>query len=356
MLATRILLSQPTVKGLQIQPQRTLDILKSAGSACVSLLSQENRDNFLASLNGGIIKPEVLGQADMGMAKILALHNDLNSPLFSKHKFNVEEFTEGVKPALCRFHEVQSLLQNEVYNEKNETDSKKEQGEDEKDLMGGIDKETEQMLMREFLALSTTNTDNDVLASKISDAVGLKRNWTKEAKEQPESLAGQLMSMLTTSHFQIVEFTAYASYLTDRHFRYVDDSVKINNVALLSARAMEISDVANDMEEERPPIDEDRPMTDETLDGPSKKSAKNNELPVAVQMEVLYDVKMDYKNVDSDGKEVETNDGEELSRVSILVAVFEAWLHGDPDGSDSVRWKLAFIRPAWEFPIINQYA
>mmetsp|Transcript_29340 Transcript_29340/g.42573 ORF Transcript_29340/g.42573 Transcript_29340/m.42573 type:complete len:345 (+) Transcript_29340:155-1189(+) len=344
MQATRRLLSQPGVTS-QVPPRGTLDVLKSAGNACLSLLSQQNRDSFLDSLNSGIIRPEVLGQSEMGMAKILALHNDLSSPLFSKYKFEVTEFTEGVKPALCRFHEVQSLLQTKVGDEKKEGNK----GDDIKDEQ----LEREQKALRDFLAMDISNMENGGMAS-IAEAVGMRLNWTEEAKEDPESLAGQLMSMLTDEYFKIVELTANASFMRDGRFRYVDGSAEINNVALLSARALEIPNSTDDAEETISPIDEDRPMKDESLDGPLKKSTQSD-MPVGVQMEVLYDVKMTYEHTDVGGKEAENvGDGEELTRTSILVAVFEAWLHGDPDGNDSLRWKLAVVRPAWEFPLVNQ--
>ena len=97
--------------------------LFAAFNAMVTLLSsQEARDKFvfIANLNdtnldstadddklySSIIDTNVLGQADMGVVKVLALFDGLYSPLYKGTQFNVEDFMNGAGFALQRFQHV----------------------------------------------------------------------------------------------------------------------------------------------------------------------------------------------------------------------------------------------------------
>lgn len=97
--------------------------LSAAFNAMVTLLSsQEARDKFIsiANLNdtnldsttdndklyGSIIDTNVVGQADMGVVKVLALFDGLYSPLYEGTQFKVEDFMDGAGFALQRFQEV----------------------------------------------------------------------------------------------------------------------------------------------------------------------------------------------------------------------------------------------------------
>lgn len=93
--------------------------LSSAFNATVTLFSsQEARDKFIAIANlreeniesdnlyGSIINSNVVAQSDMGFVKVLALFDELNSPLFKDTQFNVTDFMDGASYAIERFHEV----------------------------------------------------------------------------------------------------------------------------------------------------------------------------------------------------------------------------------------------------------
>ena len=108
-------------------------------------------------------------------------------------------------------------------------------------------------------------------------------------------------------------------------------------------------------------IDYSKPMSDPSLEN-SPRGEKD--LPVVAQIEVLYDVEQvftgkansqDDESKDDGPIQMQIPAGESMPRTSVLVGVFEGWLHGDPDGNESVRWRLAFNRPAWEFNRGLQY-
>jgi hypothetical protein len=105
--------------------------LASAGRGIISLISsQEARDGFLAltepynndggdndgdssKFNGAVINTNVIGQSDIGFVKVLALYDDLISPLYNEsgdEKFHAQEFMDGVGFALEQFHRTKEEL------------------------------------------------------------------------------------------------------------------------------------------------------------------------------------------------------------------------------------------------------
>lgn len=125
----------------------------------------------------------------------------------------------------------------------------------------------------------------------------------------------------------------------------------------MSARATEF--LTNEDEEEKE-IDYSQPMKDPSLENPP---GEGTDLAVVAQVEVLYDVEQIITSVGPISDDTSTEDdesvmkfptGKVMPRKSVLVGVFEGWLQGDPNGNETVRWKLAFSRPAWEFPFSSQ--
>ena len=128
----------------------------------------------------------------------------------------------------------------------------------------------------------------------------------------------------------------------------------------MSARA-ELFPLHDDAANANEDIDYSKPMSDPSLEN-SPRGEKD--LPVVAQIEVLYDVEQvftgkansqDDESKDDGPIQMQIPAGESMPRTSVLVGVFEGWLHGDPDGNESVRWRLAFNRPAWEFNRGLQY-
>ena len=85
-------------------------------------------------------------------------------------------------------------------------------------------------------------------------------------------------------------------------------------------------------------------------------NAIKNNVPIAAQVEVLYEIKnslmLKQINLDESG-ESQDEIPQSSKDVTVLVAVLEAWLSGDPDGDGEVRWKLVSSRFPWEFSSMN---
>jgi hypothetical protein len=79
-------------------------------------------------------------------------------------------------------------------------------------------------------------------------------------------------------------------------------------------------------------------------------------LPIAAQVEVLYEIKnsLTLKQIKKDEIGERPDASPQSSKdVTVLVAVLEGWLSGDPDGKDEVQWKLVSSRFPWEFSSMN---
>lgn len=75
-----------------------------------------------------------------------------------------------------------------------------------------------------------------------------------------------------------------------------------------------------------------------------------DELPVAAQVEVLYDMNIERSLQNSSDGEKDTEESENEKTITggvLQVAVFEGFLH-NPNGSP-LRWELASVRNPWEF-------
>lgn len=108
-------------------------------------------------------------------------------------------------------------------------------------------------------------------------------------------------------------------------------------------------------------IDYSQPMNDPSLENPP---GDEKAVAAVAQVEVLYEVEQTFTSKDPSSSDTNTEidksvmtfpAGKSMPRKSVLVGVFEGWLQGDPAGNKTVRWKLAFSRPAWEFPFPYQY-
>lgn len=113
-------------------------------------------------------------------------------------------------------------------------------------------------------------------------------------------------------------------------------------VALLSARAEIIPPTPVSREDEENLKEHDKQKNDDIL---NNIYSDIEDLPVAAQIEVLYD--MDIERSLQNENDVEVNDDEKTIKGGVVqVAVFEARLH-NPD-STPLRWELASVRNPWE--------
>ena len=169
-----------------LKPRSQWDTLSSAFATSVSILSsQTDRDNFVETVNKGIINPAVLGQADMGFFMTLALHHDLNNDLFKKTGFNAEDFMVGAEPALERFQEVLYSLDRSVLPEFTKG-LKKAMEADEDDTI-------EVKAVTDIKDLIATTEKLKGLETAMEE----QADWKKKGKEDPESLYGQLYGMVS---------------------------------------------------------------------------------------------------------------------------------------------------------------
>lgn len=318
MQASRALLSvqSSALKGLYI-PQRTGgEVLLSAGQACVSFFSRENRDKFLDLANGGIINPQALG-----VPLSLALFTDLGSPLFDMYKFKIQDFASGVKIALENFHRLQIELENEI--------SSSETGKSAINISEG-ESETD-----ETSASGAIVVPDEKMLDEMSKELSLK--FKSRAGDDTDSLPGQLLRMVTPEYFEDIIFGLNAQNVISKMHSKKTSNMKreITNITLLSARSTAIPPPPATEEEYEKMNEEEKETNDKII---------NNiymEHPAVVQIEVLYQMQTTY-TIESDSDNVRDNNGKELSHSNELVGVFEGWIFGRPEG---LQWKLTLNRP-----------
>lgn len=312
------------------------------------------QDAFRNLIAQNVIKDEVLSQARNGSVLTFALFHNLRNPLFTKCNFDVKEFCGVVGPALEVFQDTLGQLVHEMNQEPTEST-----------LDTKSDEEPIQQL------LSNTTSMFDTLAGE--------NLWKKQAKEDPESLAGQLAKMTTDDNFDAHYFgaklfRALAFGSGGSSMEYVTGSGKVGQVALLDARAMAVDLTKSDQ------IKHPEFAASDTFD--AKES-------VAARFDVLYEITQSFRktpdplsaseqyksmdasqstevheSVDTSSTSTVTVDPEGISaseekpvdavtekntvtETSLAVAVIEGWLHGGPD--KKLRWKVAMIRDVHEF-------
>jgi hypothetical protein len=370
--------------GFTIPPRTWSQLLWSATRGAFALFSQPNRVEFIQMLENGTMQESVLSQATFGPAMMLSLFYDLNCPLFKQTNFNASEFLEGVRPALENFHNVggalenhlQTILKEAAAKTNNETDDenvkKSREGSANDDTVEagisslsdtvsrGKEKETLMLTMQMFGI-----KDGGKRAAAILD-----HEWAAEAEKDPDSLPAQLSRMVTKELFQMSELNAKTAFLLQDNIQSItfqEGSCKVNNVALLSARAVAFRKVDFSSESVETTT---RPHSFEAIDYDIGEGDADSKASIAAQLEVLYDVTQRFKinksammslkssNQDDDRKDKETissnddNSDFELRQTTIVsVATLEGWLKGGPD--NQLRWKLALHRPAFEFPGIE---
>ena len=336
---------------------------ESAGAALQGawshIVDQSARDSYERLVEKNVIKDTVLQNATTGATLTFALFHNLKNPLFDKYKFDAAEFMQAVSPALENFHDTLGCLKNDLPTNLEQDKLKLEES---------LEKSDEELLgMKEDLTTSLLG----------------ENRWQQQANEDENSPAGILSKMTTDICFDAFYYTCKLDILgrdalektTDLGHSnipniYIPGSCRVNEVALLGARALEMN-LSEDKE-----VDEEHPEFRASED----VSFQQN-LDVAAQLDVLYEVSHTYRlNADlksesqpedlseendrddssspliDDGshENVKDTDGnpsvETMVYTNLAVAVFEGWLHRTSSGKSSLRWKIAMIRDAYEFP------
>jgi len=328
-----------------VQPRTQWDTIYSCVSSIHSILfNQTSRDSFVDSIDKGIIKPTILGQAVFGSSLTLALHHDMTSDLFKERggDFNIEEFMAGAEPALESFTETLYSLDNEktAFVKDQLKLLKKEEDSEEK---------------------SERDNQQEHLVPDI-DTEGIEKILQKMS-ESNSSLSEELSNMISSELLNACEmqFTASIlhSYISGSpRIKYVPGSCTIVNSALLSARAKEVipQEVNNEISK-----DDGSDMEDSSFSNDITK-----QYPVAAQVEVFYKMSQSFRSTtftvgesDNESKVSSDSDGDgDDDDVEIMdtywVAVFETYLDSGTGFGDSIeggllRWKLVDNREAWEF-------
>jgi len=331
----------------KIPPRNPLDTWSSALSACLSFIDEQSREKFMTTVSKGIINPPVLGQANGGFASILALHHDLNSPLF-RHSdtFDVEEFMDGVDSALENYEEVLTSLESRDFTS---LDASVIDGKEKERIKNTSESNDNENLDNCDGVTETAMGSINVAAAMAAEATGIvtkKVDWTTTAKKSPESLEGQLAGMVSEQCFDVLQNDKRRILLHgNKRMNYIENSSEVQNVALLSARAVEISPEDNDTKNNKIKDGGEDPMSDVSF-----SSEIDNKYPVIAEMEVLYSVAQTFvaKPLLKSESNEDGSDENEHTLSSVWVGMFEGWIRDDE--SNEVQWKLAKNRPASEFP------
>jgi hypothetical protein len=332
--------------------------------------SPASREAFEDAVKKNVIKDAVLAQATHGSVITMALFQNLQNPLLKKYEFNAEEFVTTVGPALETFHEVLMKLGNELPTLLAEEPTQKDTEPD--------------------LVEKTESTDESIIRMDenfVKESLLGSNLWHDQGKENPDSLAGRLAKMTTEDAFDAFFYSAKLVLLgAPSKYRITVESCEVGEVALLNARAKVMDQNSN--------VDN----VNESSELGAKESSESSEMNerVAAQIDVLYEVTHTYKqpvtadplsstenyrdlvgdtqetidtpveketlpNVGMENSKIlqsecpkEKNEADDTKYETILtttlgVAVLEGWLNDGPDGKD-LRWKVALLRDAHEFP------
>ncbi|KAI2500514.1 hypothetical protein MHU86_13938 [Fragilaria crotonensis] len=362
-----------------VPPRTVWDIATSAVAGAVSLVTdQEHRDAYVSMKEKGIIRDDVFwhgGSNGMfSMALVLALYQELDNPILKKYGFKADEFLEGVKPALEHFHDVESRLENKLFQlmkpkpapAPDDNDTTETEEDDATVLQGSkaVDAESEtyglteneRNAMKEIVRLEasisqmlTNATVDNASRTDASSTLNNVINW-----DWNDSLAQDFRLMVSPDFYKANQkgksFGVMLSKLKGMEVTYVEDSTNVANVALLSARVM-----VEDREETKE-IDYEN-VSDDELN--VRDAEDGHRATVAAQIEVLYDIEQQKKvrtwSDDLSEGEMKESDYGELTERSLRVGVLEGYLKGS--GEDKVlRWRLANVREPWEMsPVETEF-
>lgn len=302
-------------KFFKIQPRNTWEMISSAFNACVDLLDQPMRDDFINTANKGIIDPQSLGSIPL----TLALYNELQSPQLKKYAFDAEEFLEGAKPALESYSQV---LVEIMAKNKTAPDAVESVVDDDENT--DVDNDKIHKMNKEVDEDAEPEEPLQMILTDESDAI---------IKKDPESLEARIFNMLTEPFFTSLKSSV------NRWPSEVNDfpTLEVTNVTLVSARAVEVLPDSDDSEVDSRDAMEDDSFADEM----------EREYPIAAQIQVMYHYQVADEHEDDDN----LTDEQVLTNLMISnafsgkrIAIFEGWLRGDPDGHEDLKWKLAFDR------------
>ena len=349
--------------------------------------SKEDRDALESMISKGIIQDQVLHNSrhhsqvspgGNGALLSMSLFDSLyHNPLWKKYNFDALEFCHAVGPALTNFHDLVFELQNQESKkiqerEEPETPTKRETSSETKE-----EESEEKIFSRIVEQVLQGGIEPDLLQS-------VETTWIKEAKENPDSVVASVVEMATPTFLQHLHDSTVREALFRKKYNlpalsakgqpldengssggnesslsftssYVKGSAKINQVAILRARAMEV-DFNDDYRYE------EFRASDPDFDKPK---------PVAAQIDVLFEITCRFREsfalktladmVMNNHLGESWKDGEnggdsskkdELVQYTRLgVAVLEGWLHNVDENNNELRWRVPMLREPVEFSL-----
>ncbi len=353
-----------------VPPRTAWDIATSAMAGAVSLMSdQQHRDSYAAMKEKGIIREDEFWHGGtncmLSMALVLALYQELDNPILKKYGFKADEFLEGVKLALENFHEVESRVENNLFQliqpkpipATEEIDSTKTEEDDSTVLKSNATldveaenyrfSEDERTVLADLVRLEAfygRTIDNAAMIDASSPLFNVL-NW-----DWNDSLVKDFRLMVSPDFFKASQKGKAVGVMLTRlqgvELKYIEDSTIVANVVLLSARVM-VEDNEGTKEIDYENISDDELNVRDAEDG--------RRATVAAQIEVLYDVKQQkkFRKRTDDASEGEIESGfADFTEWSLRVGVLEGYLKGF--GEDKVlRWRLANVRDPWEMAAIE---
>mmetsp|Transcript_8984 Transcript_8984/g.14983 ORF Transcript_8984/g.14983 Transcript_8984/m.14983 type:complete len:423 (+) Transcript_8984:132-1400(+) len=397
-----------------IPPRTVMEMCgKALGGALSLVTDQEHRDSYMKYIKKGIIRDDVFwqnGSNALGPVLVLGLFSELHDPILQKYGFKAEEFLEGVKPALEQFHNIEKSLDNKMFelltkaqgeqasqeeeavaklnsdilqrdNAKPVSDGEQveeetvakiiDEAQADKNIVAKMSNEKEtvaKMTEEEEKSAEEVQSDSEVFSeeelgmmAEVAEreaaflAVVMKETpktltpfWNSLLKwDWKDSLVNQLEPMVSADFFKSLQKDKTIGCMLHKikgvDLTYLEDSSTVENVALLSARVMVMDREDQDAAE----ADFDT-LSDDEL---NTREEDESRLPVAAQIEVLYDIQHSVAvSAKVPGGEDDGNSGEFTERL-VRVGILEGFLHGGKDGE--LRWKLSNVREPWEIPPVD---
>ena len=320
---------------------------------------QASRDAYETFIKDGIIQDTVIQRSRDGSMLTYSLFHQLQNPVWKDCQIDLKEFVTVVGPALENYFNVYGTLRNDLPSLlQQETAGEQQQKEEQTD---------------EAPKNKENDKDDGKMSENITELVFGKNLWRQRAEQDPESLEAALINMTTDTYFDYLYYSDKLSFsgpnslpepttlsiFGDYHrtsmkqsrarFRYVPDSFKVNEVALLQARTMHLhpSNEEDDSQNKHPEF--------------QASDVREESIPIAAQMDVLYEAtytfELDETNVGATG-------GKQKQITKLGVAIFEGWIRGsDPHrkkgnhpqwsspSQRGLQWKVAMLRKADEFPL-----
>jgi len=333
--------------GLPMPPRGTGETLASSFQGLVSFLSRESRDTFVDRANKGIIKP-----TSIGMLSSLALHHELGCPLFDKYNFDIMEFGNGVPGALEYFYNMDDQFHKETIEKI-------------------LDFDISELTIKSADEVTSNKVNFTTLTHPIlhpEKFIAAVMQLTQEIKSyadlNPDSAAAIMMRLLTPLLFQIKCIEMAKGYLIFKfhniekeHHIFWNQKVEVNNVTLLSARALAIPPEPATLEELAQMSEQDKQKNDDLINN------IYHEYPCIAQIEVLYSRRYQ-KNETTEPNHNHVKQFEVHNEITLTIrtsagdinlkdiqseernmrVTFVGWLFGSP--TKKLDWKIGAIASA----------